>query len=106
MGVFIGPRKVLSHQDGWGTQNVNSNQRSFGATSHFLVNAEIVEVESGAKPGRAHGRFRDKSGVDESEALTTFRVYTPPLEYRHPAARPHENSHVRDSVLSLCFTRP
>jgi hypothetical protein len=30
MGVLIGPRKVLSHHDGRGTQNVNSSQRSVG----------------------------------------------------------------------------
>ena len=38
MGVLIGPLKVLSYCDGWGTQNVNSSQRSL-ATSHLLVNA-------------------------------------------------------------------
>jgi hypothetical protein len=28
MEVLIGRRKVLSRQDGWGTQNVSINQRS------------------------------------------------------------------------------
>jgi hypothetical protein len=30
MGVLIGPRTVLSHHDGRGTQNVNTSQRSLG----------------------------------------------------------------------------
>jgi len=32
--------------------------------AQLLINAVIVEVESGAKPGRALVRFPDKSGFD------------------------------------------